>query len=311
MGSLTLPTIYFSKEDLKPGTQAWVSTCKQVCHALEEYGSFVAEFNKVSQDLRDTIFTTSEELFDLPLEVKKLNISDKPLRSYHCTKIIHESMCIENPDTIQGIQNFTNLMWPNGFDAFSESAHKMAQIMRELDRLVTKMVFEHYGVGKLYESHTETMEYSLKFSKYKEFEHIDGNIVSLPGHTDHTFSTLLLQSNVNGLEIQTKDGDWIVFDPPSHSSFIYNAGDAFMVWSNDRIRPCFHRVKIDGSKTRYSIALFTYNKGVIHTPDELVDDKHPLLYNPLDHLEYLRLLQWKLRGAAQKMYYPIKDHCGV
>ncbi|KAK9949123.1 hypothetical protein M0R45_004663 [Rubus argutus] len=74
---------------------------------------------------------------------------------------------------------------------------------------------------------------------------------------------------VNGLEIYTKYGEWIGFDPhPLPSSFIFIATDVFQVWSNDRIRSCKHRVNLSHSdEVRYSFGLFSLKNGVTTIPD--------------------------------------------
>lgn len=47
-----ISVIDFSSEDLKPGTNSWLSTRKAICHAPEEQGCFVAEIgNKISLEL--------------------------------------------------------------------------------------------------------------------------------------------------------------------------------------------------------------------------------------------------------------------
>lgn len=82
MGSetpLQLPVINFSKQDLKPGSQEWDLLKSQVRQALEEYGCFEALFDKASLELRNAVFEGLEELFDLPLQAKMLNVSDKPI----------------------------------------------------------------------------------------------------------------------------------------------------------------------------------------------------------------------------------------
>lgn len=124
MGSLTpfkLPVIDFTKEDMKPGTDSWVSARGESVSALEEYGCFVALYDKVSAEVHDKIFKGLVELFDLPTNVKVQNKSTKPLYGYVGQIPIvplYESMGIDNANTLQGIQSFTKVMWPHGNDDF-------------------------------------------------------------------------------------------------------------------------------------------------------------------------------------------------
>lgn len=115
-----LPTIDFSRETLKPGTSSWLSTCNSVREALEEYGCFMAVFNKVPSDLQSAVFSASKELFDLPVETKTKDNSEWPYFGY-VTSANHlfERFSVKNPDTSKGIEHYTKLMWPEGNDRFS------------------------------------------------------------------------------------------------------------------------------------------------------------------------------------------------
>ena len=79
MGSETesrIPAIDFTKENLKPGTESWFSTREKVRNAFEEYGCFVAAYNKVSSKLNYSVFAAAEDLFALPTETKKRRTTD-------------------------------------------------------------------------------------------------------------------------------------------------------------------------------------------------------------------------------------------
>lgn len=86
--------------------------------------------------------------------------------------------------------------------------------------------------------------------------------------------------------------------------FRYNVMVLFLLdhlvqaWSNKRIHSCYHRVTMRGSRTRISVALFTFCKGVIHVPDELIDEEHPLHYKPFNHREFLTCLS----NLLQRIY---------
>ncbi|GMN27789.1 hypothetical protein TIFTF001_001794 [Ficus carica] len=168
--------------------------------------------------------------------------------------------------------------------------------------MVTRMIFDNYGVGKHNcDSHIESMEYVVKFTRY-----------------------MLGGSNSGGAELQIKeeeeeeeeeeyyikskqDGDWITFHG-SPSSFIIMASDALQLWSNDRIKPCTHRVVLRGNKVmRYCLLLLTYSKGTLSVPEELMDEEeHPLRFKPLNHPHYVAL-QFSDRSTR----LCLKTFCGL
>nr|XP_004287966.2 PREDICTED: probable inactive 2-oxoglutarate-dependent dioxygenase AOP2 [Fragaria vesca subsp. vesca] len=314
MDSMTLPqelpTINFSLQDLKPGSSSWTSTCKQVRNALEEYGCFVALYPQVSQELMDNIFGQSRDLFEVPLENKVKNTSEEPYRGYigpNPLLPLYEGIAIDNVTSPQETQKFRDLMWPNGKTQFCEITDLFAKLLGELENTVEKMMFESYGIPlEQYETLASSNSHLLRFLKYKIPEERDAAL-RFPSHTDKNFTTIIVQHDVGGLEVQTKDGYWISVES-APSQFLFMACDGLQVWSNDRVKAPHHRVKHCGDKTRYSLGMFTFNNGVFEVPKELVDDSHPLLYNQFDSLGFVRFYT---TPEAKKAESPIKAYCGV
>ncbi|KAI4355692.1 hypothetical protein L6164_004440 [Bauhinia variegata] len=169
------------------------------------------------------------------------------------------------------------------------------------------MVFDGYGVDKRHcESLLELTNYMLRSFKYR-LPHMNESNLGLFPHTDTTYFSILHQNNVTGLQIKLKNGEWVdVY--PSHSMFLILAGDAFKVWSNDRIRPCEHRVIIREKKERYSMGLFSFGRNMVQTQEELIDEEHPKRYKPFDHYGYLRFYRTE---KALKSKCRIKEYCGI
>lgn len=67
---------------------------------------------------------------------------------------------------------------------------------------------------------------------------------------------------------------------------------------------------MDGPEVRYALGLFSFLSGVIQTPEELVDDEHPLQYKPFDHAG---LLQFYLSNSDQNKgeRNMMKAYCGI
>ncbi|KAL3511832.1 hypothetical protein ACH5RR_024549 [Cinchona calisaya] len=313
MGSLTqnnLPVIDFTNKNLDPNSNSWLSTREDVVRALEDYGCFIAIYDKFSSDLHQAIFHASEELFDLPQEIKVLNTSDTPSHGYVGQEPIiplYEGFGVENATTLQGVQKFTNLLWPNGNDTFCETALSFSKAVAELDQMVMKMVSEKYGIEKNYETLLGSMSYLLKLIKYRVPRENEKNLGIVP-HTDKSFTSILHQHQVKGLEIKNKDGEWMLIDP-SPSSFIVMAGDACMAWTNGKIEPAHHRVIMSGNEERYSLGLFTFIRDlIVQVPEELVDGEHPRQFKPFDHYKFIHFFYTE-EGKRSKC--AIKAYCGV
>ncbi|PWA40908.1 oxoglutarate/iron-dependent dioxygenase [Artemisia annua] len=262
-----LPSIDFTnKKNLKPSSTSWLATALEATRALEEYGCFIAEFDKVTPELNDAVFHGLEDLFDIPIETKVLNKSTKP---------------------------FENVLAYN-------------KLVAELEEMVTRMVFETYGVEKYLDAHRKMVTYLCRGMKYRPPVENETNMGFVP-HTDKDFITVLHQNGVNGLEVKARDGEWFSVELVP-SSYIVMSGDAAMAWSNERLYSPFHRVTMNGKESRYSIAQFSFLEGIIETPKEFVDEEHPLLYKPFDHLKYLDFYN---KEENRRLECAIRTYCGV
>lgn len=123
MGSLAPPELLvvdFTK-DMKPGSTSWSSACNDIRRGLEYHGCFVALYDKISPELDESIFKAAHDLFALPLELKVQNINEKPYHGY-VGQIpfvpLHEGLGIDYSTTPEGVESFTNLMWPKGNKSF-------------------------------------------------------------------------------------------------------------------------------------------------------------------------------------------------
>ncbi|XP_061363004.1 probable 2-oxoglutarate-dependent dioxygenase AOP1 [Gastrolobium bilobum] len=315
MGSQTqsqLHLVDFTNENMKPGTDAWLSACHVVRTALEEHGCFVARYDKLGKELCDSALLAMEELFGLPVETKVQKTSEKLFHGYLGQVPwlpLYESLGVDDPLTMQGCQKFTNIMWPEGNDRFCESVNEYSKILGELDHMAKRMVFESYGVDmQRCDSLIESSNYLLRCIQYRTPQ-MDENDLGMHSHSDLTIISVLHQlNNLSGLEIKMKDGEWVGVGA-SPSLFVVMAGDAFKVWSNGRIRQCEHRVIMSAKETRYSTGLFSFTGKEMQIPEELVDEQHPLRYKRIfDHYEYLRFYE---KEKIKEPETRLEAYCGV
>ncbi|RDX85917.1 putative 2-oxoglutarate-dependent dioxygenase AOP1.2, partial [Mucuna pruriens] len=303
----SLPVVDFSNENMKPGTDTWLAACQVVRRGFEDYGCFLARFDKVGAELLNSVFHAMEELFSLGMEIKRRKTSDKPNHGYTGqvpASPLFESFAIDNPSNIEDCKKFAGIMWPAGNDRF-ESVNEYTNLLQELDQIVKKMVFDSYGLDKLKcESFLESTNYAFRGYKYK-IPGMDESNVGVDTHTDSTFITILHQ-RVDGLEVKLKDGEWFSVD--ASPLFCVMAGDALMVWSSERIRACEHRVILKSKVTRYSFGLLSYSTKMVQTTEDLVDEEHPVRYKPFDHYAYVG---FRFTEEAVKCTSRIKAYCGI
>ncbi|MED6161086.1 hypothetical protein PIB30_057483 [Stylosanthes scabra] len=318
MGSettLNLPTIDFNDlnlDDSNNNNSKWEAVKSKVHNALIEYGCFEAIFDKVPLEIYKALFPSLEELFDLPLETKQLNASKKPYHGYvgqYPMVPLYESMGIDDANVLEEVEAMTNIFWPNGNPNFSKTIQCFSEKVSELDKIIRKMVLESLGLEKYLEEHMNSTNYLLRVMKYKGPQTSEAKL-GLSSHTDKNIVTILNQNQIEGLEIFTKDEKWISYKPSQPGTFIAMIGDALHAWSNGRLYSPFHRVMMSGNEARYSTGLFSIPKGgyLIKTPPEMVDEEHPLLYKPYDHVEFLKYY-YTPQGQADQ--FALRTYCGL
>ncbi|XP_047166156.1 probable 2-oxoglutarate-dependent dioxygenase AOP1 isoform X1 [Vigna umbellata] len=310
MGSeseVKLPIIDFSTENLESNVEEWESVRSKVHKALVEYGCFEAVFDKVPLHFRKAIFLEVDELFNLPLETKKRAVSSKPYRGYVGPIHLYESIGIDDADVHDKVETFINILWPQGKPSFSKNLQLLSEKVARLDQMIRKMCLESLGVEKYLDEHMNSTYYLARLIKYKAPQ-TDESEVAISEHTDKNILTILCQNQIDGLEIQTKSGEWIKFKPSTSNSFVVVTGDTFYAWTNGRVHTPIHRVMMTGNERRLTIGLFTVPKpgSIIKAPDELVTEEHPLLFKPFVQSEFMKFLH-----SSENTKNALKVYCGV
>jgi isopenicillin N synthase-like dioxygenase len=96
---------------------------------------------------------------------------------------------------------------------------------------------------------------TLRISHYPPQARFDGEEFGTGPHTDAGFMTFLAQAEIRGLDIQTRDGQWIEA-PVMPGMFLVNIGQILSRWTNGLFPSTPHRVVNLQGVERYSIPFF-------------------------------------------------------
>ena len=121
-------------------------------------------------------------------------------------------------------------------------------------------------------------------------------------HIDTNFVTFLAQSALPGLEVRTREGEW-VRPPAIPGTFVVNTAEMLGRYSNDRFAPTPHRVVNTNNALRHAIPFFygPSNDAVIRVVETCTGPGNPARYEPvlyLDHRQRLNIANFAHRQAA-------------
>jgi isopenicillin N synthase-like dioxygenase len=94
------------------------------------------------------------------------------------------------------------------------------------------------------------------FTPFRIFHYPGSDIRQGVGrHTDYGCLTILWTDEVGGLEVETRQGEWIAADPIP-GTFIVNVGDMMETWTGGKYKATPHRVRAGLPKGRISMPFF-------------------------------------------------------
>ncbi len=119
----------------------------------------------------------------------------------------------------------------------------------------------------------------------------DANQITLPGHRDISFLSMIPPATRPGLEIQLPSGQWVE-QPVIPEAILVNTGNTLVRWINDAYIATPHRVRADPDEARYSNIFFLYPNvdAVLECVPSCQGPSNPAHYPPISfgdfHAEY-------------------------
>ncbi len=106
-------------------------------------------------------------------------------------------------------------------------------------------------------------------------------------HTDYGCLTLLWQDQVGGLEVQTREGEWVTAHP-IENTLVVNVGDLLTRWTNEGFKSTPHRVVNRKGQERYSMVIaWDPNFDTVVDPSVVCKNGTQPLYPPVRCGDYV------------------------
>ncbi|KAI5436771.1 protein DMR6-LIKE OXYGENASE 2 [Lathyrus oleraceus] len=268
----------------------------KISKACEEFGFFQVVNHGVPEQVCHKMMKAITNLFELPSEERESLYSTDHTKSvrflnYYLKveggeKIKCWSECFSHPwypidDTISLLPEKIRTQYR---EAFTEYAKEIGSLVRRLLGLISigLGLEEDCLLKKLGEQPRQRAQANF-YPPCPDPELTMG----LTEHTDLNALTVLLQSEVSGLQVN-KDGKWISV-PFVPNAFVINLADQIQVLSNGRYKSVLHRAVTNNVSQRVSMAMF-YGPSVDNTVGPiqvLIDEEHPPKYRNYRFSEFL------------------------
>ena len=301
------------------------SLAARFARVCDDTGFLVIANHGIDPALLDGAFAAAAAFFDLPeerklaLKVGDLNIGYLPYGAQivrtstvnrNTQPNLSESFYIvtdladDDPRIVAGNDLYGLNHWPLEIPAFKAATMAYFAAMRPLAHAMVSVVASSLGLPPDYfEPDFQEPTCTLRLIRYPPHDTAADNQFGFAPHIDTSFLTLLAQSALPGLEVRTREGDWI--RPPAiPGTFVVNTGEMLSRYANDRYRPTPHRVINANNALRHAIPFF-HGPGleaVIQPVPTCVGPDNPARYAPLlyaDHRRNLNLTNFDHRRQAR------------
>ena len=146
---------------------------------------------------------------------------------------------------------------------------------------------EHYFDGFVHNGNS-----ILRAIHYPPITNEPASAIRAEQHEDINLITLLVGASADGLEILTKQGEWVAVTSLPEQ-IVVNVGDMLQRFTNNKLMSTTHRVVNPKRElwhtSRFSIPFFLHPRSSmsLHCLDTCVDEGHPIAYEDATAGEYL------------------------
>ncbi|XP_004240225.1 gibberellin 3-beta-dioxygenase 1-like [Solanum lycopersicum] len=229
-------------------------------HACKTWGIFQVINHGISLDFFDEVESQARRLFALPVEEKvKVMRSTSGATGYGTARItpfFSKFMWHEGFTIMDSPLDHAKKLWPHDYQEFCDVMENYQKKMKALSFQLWLFILNYLQPSQEHLINSFEFTQALQLNSYPCCPN-PNHALGLAPHTDSLFLTILHQTNnTKGLQILKKDQEWTSITPISNDALIVNVGDLLHILSNGEFPSVYHRVLVDQTKHRVSLAYF-------------------------------------------------------
>lgn len=235
----------------------------ELFNGLKEYGFVALKDHPIDIGLLHKAYALSEKLFQLPENIKEGYAGPAGAGERGYTPFGKEHA---KNNKFPDLKEFwhvgrDNNIWPQEINEFRDIFENMFRALDDTGRIMLQALSIPLEVDKDYFTKmTDRGSSILRLLHYPPIAAgADPNCIRAAAHEDINLITLLVSASSSGLELLTRDGEWIPVDA-SPDSIIVDSGDMLARITNDVIPATTHRVVNPKGPNvpRYSMPFFMH-----------------------------------------------------
>lgn len=275
--------------------------------AFEEVGFVSVKNHGIDQSLIDTLYQNVQSFFNQPESIKrKYEIAGLAGQRGYTSFGKEHAKGSDAPDLKEffqfgqtvGANETTEEDYPANVSveevpSFNEKFLEAYRAFEKSGGALLSAIAIHLGIGEDYfNDHIHLGNSILRAIHYPPILHEPKSAIRAEQHEDINLITLLVGASADGLEILSKDNDWLAVKA-GPGEIVVNVGDMLQRLTNDRLKSTTHRVVNPPRElwhtSRYSIPFFLHPKSNMSLAclSSCTDELHPKLYDDYTAGQYL------------------------
>ena len=280
---------------------------QQLGKAYEEVGFVAVKNHGIPDELIKRMYQQVQEFFSLPSEKKKkYEIPELAGQRGYTSFGKEHAKGSEAPDLKEFYQHGQTVIgdvpekaeYPDNVQidevpGFTETFNQAYRAFETSGKSLLQAIAIYLGLNEHYfDEHIHNGNSILRAIHYPPIQEEPKSAIRAEQHEDINLITLLVGASADGLQILTKQNEWVAVTSLPEQ-IVVNVGDMLQRLTNNKLRSTTHRVvnpprELWGT-SRYSIPFFLHPKSKMSLAclDSCVDASHPKAYPDATAGEYL------------------------